>query len=327
MRAVRHRAYGGPEVLRVENVDVPVPAADEVLIRVHAASVNPLDWHLMRGTPYLMRVQSGLAAPRDPRFGVDVAGRVESVGARVTQFAIGDEVFGTVRGSFAEYASGSTRSLARKPASVSFEHAAAAGVAAITALQAVRDNGRVRPGERVLVNGAAGGVGTFAVQIARWLGAEVTAVCSARNIDLVRSLGAARAIDYTRDDFTVGADRFDAIIDTVGGQPLRACRRVLTPRGRYVIVGGPPGRWLAPFDRALRAAVLSRVGSQELGLVMVRASRDDFATLADLLGGGIVKAVVDREYALEDVPAAIGYLEQGHARGKVIVGVRQSGGA
>ncbi len=321
MKAVRYHAYGDPNVLRYEDVEVPVPAADEVLIRVHAGSINPLDWHFMRGVPYLMRMQSGLVAPRDPRFGVDVAGRVEAVGADVTQFALGDAVFGTTRGGFAEYACAPVRSIAKKPATVSFDEAAAAGVAAITALQALRDTGRLQPGERVLVNGASGGVGTFAVQMAKWLGAHVTAVCSARNLDLVRSIGADETIDYAVSDFTAGPPRFDVVLDMIGRQSLRACRRAMTPRGRYVIVGAPSGRWLAPFDRVLRAVVLSRFVGQELRLAMIRANSDDAATLADLLDRGTVRSVIDLRYQLGDVTAAVRYVEEGHARGKVVIAV------
>lgn len=323
MKAVRYYTYGGPDVLRLEDVKIPSPGDDQVLIKVHAASVNPLDWHFMRGTPYAMRAQSGLRAPREPRLGVDVAGVVEAAGPRVAQFRNGDEVFGTARGSFAEYATATERTLVRKPDGVTFEEAAAAGVAAVTAIQALRDKGRVRAGDEVLINGASGGVGTFALQMAHVFGGRVTAVCSTKNLALVRSLGADEAIDYTQVDFTAGERRFDVIVDMIGGQSLRACRRVMTPDGRYVIVGGPSGKWMAPFDRALRAAVLSPFISQDMGLAMVRASRDDFEAIGGLLGAGRIRSVIDRRYPLSDVPAAIRYVEEGHARGKVIISVAE----
>jgi NADPH:quinone reductase-like Zn-dependent oxidoreductase len=309
-------------VLRIEELEVSEPTDDEILIEVCAASVNPLDWHFMRGTPSLMRLQSGLRTPRLTRLGVDVAGRVARVGRRITQFAVGDAVFGTARGSFAEFVCGSERTLVRKPDDVPFEEAAASGVAAVTALQALRDKARTQAGERVLVNGASGGVGTFSVQIAKALGARVTAICSTRNLEMMRSIGADEALDYTTDDFTAGHGRFDVIVDMIGGHPLRACRRALTANGRYVIVGGARGDWIAPFDRALGAAVLSRFVVQELGLLMVRANHDDFVTIAEWLARGVVRAVIDRRYPLSEASRAVEYVEAGHARGKVVITIR-----
>lgn len=321
MNAIRYFTYGGPDVLRLERVDVPTPADDQVRVKVHAASVNPLDWHFMRGTPYALRLQAGLRAPRDARLGVDVAGVVDAVGPNATQLHVGDEAFGTARGSFAEYACGPERSLTRKPGAVPFDQAAAAGVAAITALQAVRDTGRTRAGDRVLVNGASGGVGTFAVQIARSFGAHVTAVCGPRNLDLMRSLDCDQVIDYTTHDFTSDGQRYDVIVDNVGGQSLRACRRALTSQGRYVLIGGPAGRWIAPFDRVIGAALLSRFVSQSMEFLLARVNGDDFACLSGLLADGTVRSVLDREYPLADVPRAMAYLEAGHARGKVVIRV------
>lgn len=246
MRAVVRHAYGGPEVLRVEAVEKPVPTDDQLRIRVHAASINPLDWHYLRGAPYLMRLDSGLTRPTSPRLGVDFAGTVEAVGRNVSGFKPGDEVFGGRNGALAEYVCVSPRAVVAKPANVTFEQAAAVPIAAVTALQGLRDRGKLRAGEKVLINGASGGVGTFAVQIAKVLGAEVTGVCSTRNVELVRSLGADRVVDYTRETFTEGAERYDLILDMVGNHDLLDLRRVLKPEGRYVMIGGSSGRWMRP---------------------------------------------------------------------------------
>lgn len=320
MRAVIYCEFGPPEVLRVQAIAKPVPADSQVLIRVRAAALNPLDWHFMRGTPYLGRIAFGLRKPASIRLGVDFAGVVEAVGPGVTRFRPGDEVYGGRTGALAEYVvMAETGSLARKPANVTFEQAAGVPVAGVTALQGLRDRGRLRAGQRVLINGASGGVGTFAVQLARAMGAEVTGVCSTRNVELVRSLGASRVVDYTRENFARGAERYDVILDNVGNHPLSAMRRVLEPDGRYVMVGGRKGRWIAPMPRALWAAVVSRFVSQDLGMFISDLRAADLDTLRQLIEAGQVTPVVDRVYPLGEIRAAMAYLEQGHARGKVVV--------
>ena len=320
MKAIVYREYGPPGVLRIEDVEPPKPADDEVLLRIRAASVNPLDWHFMRGKPYFVRLMLGVRRPKKPRLGADVAGTVEAVGSKITRWKPGDEVFGTCRGSFAEFACGPEASLAVKPGNVSFEQAAAAPVAGSTALQALRKGG-VEPGRKVLVNGAAGGVGTFAVQIARSAGARVTGVCSARNVEMVRSIGADRVVDYGREDFTKSGERYDLFLDNVGNHSLSECRRVLNPRGRYVQVGGSPGDWSGGLGRALAAPLRSLFASQKMSPFVGKGNADDWAALADLLGSGKVTPVIDRTYSLREVPEAIRYLEEGHARGKVVIRV------
>jgi NADPH:quinone reductase-like Zn-dependent oxidoreductase len=320
MKAVVYCDYGSPDVLKLANVEKPVPDSNQLLVRVRAAAVNPLDWHFMRGTPYVGRVGMGLRKPEVIRLGVDFAGTVESVGRNVTQFKRGDEVFGGRTGAFAEYvAVRADRAVVLKPANVSFEQAAAVPVAAITALQALRDQGAIRPGQKVLINGASGGVGTFAVQIARAFGAEVTGVCSGRNVDMVRSIGADHVIDYTREDFTRGTQRYDLIVDNVGNHSLRTLGRVLKPEGRYVMVGGPSGRWFDPLPRAFGAWALSRFGSQEMRFFIAELNKEDLTALRDLMQSGKVTPVVDRRYTLSEVQSAIRYLETGRARGKVVV--------
>jgi NADPH:quinone reductase-like Zn-dependent oxidoreductase len=319
MKAIVCRGYGPPRVLRLEEVDQPVPGDAEVLIRVRAAAVNPLD-KVFRGTPYVLRPLFGLRGPKDTRPGRDMAGQVEAVGKSVTRFKPGDDVFGVCRGAFAEYACAAESRLAPKPAGVSFEQAAAAPVAGLTALQGLRDRGQVRPGHAVLINGAAGGVGTFAVQIAKSLGAEVTGVCGARNVDLVGSLGADRVIDYTREDFTTGTERYDLIFDCVGNRPLFALRRLLEPQGRYLAVGAAAqGRWIGPLGRVLKTLIFSRVVSRRFQLFLAKVRTEDLVELAELMAGGKVRPVIDRRYALAQVPEALHYLEEGHARGKVVI--------
>jgi NADPH:quinone reductase and related Zn-dependent oxidoreductases len=320
MRAIVYAEYGPPDVLQFTEVAKPTPKDDEVLIIIRAASVNPLDWHYMRGTPYLVRTKSGLRKPKVTRLGVDVAGRVEAVGKNVTQFQPGDEVFGACKGAFAEYVCASEGALVLKPANVTFEQAAAVPVAAVSALQGLRDKGQIQRGQKVLINGAAGGVGTFAVQIAKVLGAEVTGVCSTGNVDMVRSIGADHVIDYTQQDFTKSGQRYDLIFDSVGNHSLSDCRRALTTEGTLVLVGGPDkGRWLAPLTGVLTAVVLSRFVSQKLLPFLAHLSKDDLIVLRELLEAGKVAPVIDRSYPLSDVPEAIRYLEKGHARGKVVI--------
>jgi NADPH:quinone reductase-like Zn-dependent oxidoreductase len=319
MKAVVYCEYGSADVLKVENIEKPVAGNGQVLVRVHAAALNPLDMHYMHGTPAVMRIDGGLRKPKSTRLGVDFSGVVEAVGPNVTQLKAGDEVFGTRKGAFAEYVVASAANLAPKPENISFDEAAGIPVAAVTALQALRDKAQVKTGQRVLINGASGGVGTFAVQIAKSMGAHVTGVCSTRNVELVRSLGADAVIDYTRDDFTRRGERYDAIIDMVGNHTLREYRGVLNPNGSYVMVGGPKGRWIAPMDRVARMALFSPFVSQKFGMMLGRTNRDDYMVLRDLIEQGKVRPVIDRRYTLEQVPEAMRYLETGRARGKIII--------
>jgi NADPH:quinone reductase-like Zn-dependent oxidoreductase len=320
MKAIVYHHYGPPDVLEWAEIEKPAAGDNEVLVRVRAASVNPLDWHFLRGTPYFVRALAGLRRPKIIHLGVDLAGQVEAVGRNVTQFQPGDEVFGASRGAFAEYVCASAEALALKPVNLTFEQAAAVPVAGFTALQGLRDKGKIQPAQKVLINGAAGGVGTFAVQIAKSFGADVTGVCSTRNVGLVRSIGADQVIDYTQEDFTRSGQRYALIFDSVGNHPLSACRRALTPAGTLVLVGGPDkGRWLGPMTRMLKAAVLSRFVSQNLIPLLAHLRKDDLVVMRELLEAGKVTPVIDRCYPLREVPEAIRYLEEGHARGKVII--------
>jgi NADPH:quinone reductase-like Zn-dependent oxidoreductase len=320
MKAIVYRCYGSPDVLELEDIAKPVPADNEVLVKVHAASVNPLDWHYMRGSPYIMRLSSGLGAPGDASLGVDFAGTVESTGGNVKQFKPGDEVFGGTSGAFAEYVTvGEDRALVLKPANMTFEQAASVPVAAITALQALRDKGKIKPGQKVLINGASGGVGTFAVQIAKSFGADVTGVCSTRNVEMVRSIGADQVIDYTQEDYTKSGQHYDLIIDNVGNHSLLENRRALNPDGIFVIIGGPKGNWLGPLMSPVKALMLSPFVGQEFVMLLAKLRKDDLAILGDLMQAGKVTPVIDRRYRLREVPAAIRYSEEGHARGKIVV--------
>ena len=324
MKAIVYREFGSPSVLRLEEIEKPVPNDDQILIHVRAASVNPLDWHYMEGTPYIARaMEFGLLRPKVTRLGVDFAGTVEAVGRDVTLFKPGDEVFGGKTGAFAEYVCVlADRAVVLKPTNLTFEQAASVPIAGITALQAVRDKAKIRPGQRVLINGASGGVGTFAVQIAKSLGAVVTGVCSTRNVDMVRSIGADRVIDYTQDDFTEGPLRYDVILDNVGNHSLSECRRVLNADGAYVLIGGGglnDDRWVGPMGRLLHALVLSPFVSQHMGMMLAELNKEDLTVLRDLMQAGKVTPVIDRRYALNEVPEAIQYLEEGHARGKVVI--------
>lgn len=324
MQAIVYHRYGGPEVLRLETIDKLLPLDTQILVQVRAAAANPLDWHYIRGTPYLMRLDTGVRKPHDPRIGADFAGVVAAVGAKVTQFKPGDEVFGVGNGSFGEYLLAYERRIALKPAGLSFEQAAAIPIAAITALQALRDTGRLAAGQKVLINGASGGVGTFAVQIADELGAEVTGVCSTRNIEMVRALGADHVIDYKKEDFTQGEARYDLIVDNVGIHPLSDMRQVLKPHGILVLVGGggpDAGNWIGPLSRPLKALVMSPFVDQEMSMMLADVTREDLTWLAGLVESGRIKPVIDRSYSLAEVPEAIRYLEDGHARGKVIINV------
>ncbi|HEV2376367.1 MAG TPA: NAD(P)-dependent alcohol dehydrogenase [Streptosporangiaceae bacterium] len=323
MKAIRYHRYGPPDVLEFTDADMPAVGDDDVLVRVKAASVNPLDWHFMRGTPYLLRGQAGLSRPKDPRLGVDMAGVVTEVGRNVTGFRPGDEVFGAGTGAFAEYLSiRHDKAIAPKPASLTFEQAAAVPVAGFTALQALRDKGHVRPGSKVLINGASGGVGTFAVQVAKALGTEVTAVCSARNVATARSLGADRVIDYTQEDFTQAARNQDVMLDIAGTRTLAERRRVLARKGTLVFVGGPDGgAWLGPMLGLVGMLMAGPFVSQRMVAFLAHNSKDDLVVLSGLITGGKVTPVIDRAYSLSEVPAAIRYLEEGHAQGKVVISV------
>jgi NADPH:quinone reductase-like Zn-dependent oxidoreductase len=322
MQAIVQDAYGPPDVLELREIDRPVPKDNEVLVRVHAAGLDPGVWHVMTGLPYLVRLAFGPRRPKAPVRGTDVAGRVEAVGGKVTRVRPGDAVFGTCTGAFAEFACAREDRVAPKPANLSFEQAATVPVSACAALHALRDQGRVRPGQHVLVIGAAGGVGTFAVQLAKAFGAEVTGVCSTTKADLVRSLGADHVVDYTRDDLADGERRYELVLDIAGSRPLSQLRRALTPKGTLVIVGGEGGgRWFGGTDRLLRALLLSPFVGQRLRGLFSTERREDLETLRELIEAGKVTPVVDRTYPLREVPEAIRRLEQGHARGKVAITV------
>jgi NADPH:quinone reductase-like Zn-dependent oxidoreductase len=321
MRAAVHRCYGSPDVVRIESVAKPVPKDNQMLVRVHAASVNPLDWHYLAGQPYFMRLGSGWGTPQDTWIGVDFAGTVEAVGKSVTRFKPGDEVFGGRDGSAAEYVVVREQgAVALKPSNVTFEQAAAVPVAAITALQALRDAGKIRAGQSVLINGAGGGVGTFAVEIAKSFGTEVTAVTNTANLALVRSIGADHVIDYTREDFTRGTKRYDLIVDCSGNHSLSSYRRVLTPAGGYVMVGeAHMGLWVQPLVAAAKTLLVSKMVGQNLTPMIADLNQRDMATLAELLHRGGLTPVIDKRYPLAETAQALRYLETGHARGKLVI--------
>jgi NADPH:quinone reductase-like Zn-dependent oxidoreductase len=322
MKAVTHRCYGSPEILRIEEVARPTPAENEVLVKVRAASINPADWHGLTGTPYVaVRAATGLGAPSDIRFGTDYAGVVDAVGSNVTTFKPGDEVIGAKSGSMAEYVSArADRSIVLKPENITFEQAAAIPIAAITALQGLRDQGKIRPGDKVLINGASGGVGTFAVQIAKAFGAEVTGVCSSRNVELVHSLGADRVIDYTKENFTEGKERYDLILDNVGNHSVLATRRALKPGGVLVLVSGPKNDpWMGPLWRVAELFLMSPFVSHEMSFFIAQLNPADLEIIAGLVRDGKVTPAIDRSYSLEQSAAAMAYLGDGHAKAKVVV--------
>jgi NADPH:quinone reductase-like Zn-dependent oxidoreductase len=324
MKALAYDKYGSPDVLELREIDKPVVTDDGVLVRIHAASVNPVDWHTLTGTPYLVRMQAGLRKPKSELLGVDFAGTVEEVGRAVKQFQPGDEVFGARSGSFAEYVCvREERAVVQKPADVSFEQAAAVPVAAISALQGLRDKGQIQQGQKVLINGASGGVGTFAVQLAKSFGAEVTGVCSTRNVDTVRSIGADHVIDYTQEDFTQGGERYDLMLDIAGSRSWSDYRRVLDEKATLVVVGGPKGnRWIGPLSQALKLRLSSIGGSRRVvAPFLAKMNREDLVVLQKLLEAGTVTPVIDKRYELSEVPEALRYLGEGHARGKIVVTV------
>ena len=317
MKAIVYEHYGSPDVLACEEIEKPAPGDDEVLIKVRAASINPLDRHIMRGRPLLVRIAFGLRKPKI-RPGRDVAGQVEAVGRKVTQFKPGDEVFGACSGALAEYACARESALVTKPNNMTFEQAASVPVAALTALQGLRDKGKIRPGQKVLINGGGGGVGTFAVQIAKSFGADVTGVCSTGKVDMLRSIGADRVIDYTQEDFTQGTQRYDLIFDLAATHSLPAYRRVLNPNGTCVIAGGP-AKVRAILTSAFEVLVLSRFVSQNFVMFVAKLSQEDLTLLRELMETGKITPVIDRRYRLNEVPQAMRYLEEGHARGKVVI--------
>lgn len=322
MQAMIQDTYGSADVMQLRDIATPAVGPTDVLVRVHAAGVNPADWAVMQGLPYIARPVYGLRKPKVAVRGTDVAGVVEAVGSLVTRFAVGDEVFGWGIGSYAEYAAVGEDALVRKPANLTFAEAAAVPMAGLVALQAVRDHGKVGPGSRVLINGASGGIGTFAVQIAKALGAEVTGVSSTRNLELVRSLGADHVIDYTNEDFTRNGQRYDFILDNVSNRSLTDLRRALTPTGMLVPNGGNFGnRWMASGGRIVRAAVLFSFASQKLGNFLVAMRREDLETLAAMIAAGSVRPVMDRTFPLRELAGAMALVGAGHTRGKVAITV------
>jgi len=324
MKAVVYERFGSPDVLQLREVETPALTDDGVLVRVRASSVNPYDWHFMTGTPLLVRLGAGLRKPKNGRLGVDFAGTVEAVGQDVAQVKPGDEVFGTSNGAFAEYVCvPEARNVVPKPANVTFEQAAAVPVAGVTALQALRDKGRLQAGQKVLINGASGGVGTFAVQIAKSFGAEVTGVCSTRNVDTVRSIGADNVVDYTQEDFTVDGRRYDLMLDIAGNRSWSECKRVLTDQATLVVVGGrKTNRWIGPMGDGLKKRLPSLAGSRRVvSPFLATLKKDDLVALGELLEAGNVKPVIEQRYELSEVSDAVGYVGTGHAQGKIVISI------
>lgn len=322
MKAIVYCDYGTADVLKLMEIAKPVPNDNQALIKVRAASVNPYDWHFIRGTPYIMRLGVGLRKPADTRLGVDFAGVVEAVGKNVTQFKPGDEVYGGKGGAFAEYVCVAEKGLVKKPENITFEQAGSVHIAGLTALQALRTFAKVQPGQRVLINGASGGVGTFAVQIGKELGVHLTGVCSTRNAEMVRSLGADEVIDYTKEDFAQTGKQWDVILDNVPNHSLGDCRRALTAKGKYIMIGGggpEEGQVIGPFARVIKIMLIKPFVSQEMRMMISDLNRDDMNYLRDLMAAGKVRPVIDRTYKLSEIPQAVRYVEEGHARGKVAI--------
>ncbi len=318
MKAILYTKYGPPELLQLKEVEKPTPKDNQALVKVHAASVNALDWRRFTMTPILVRLMGGLLKPKNTSLGVDLAGQVEAVGATVKQLQPGDEVFGVAPGAFAEYVCAGETKLALKPANVSFVAAAAVPIAAFTALQGLRDKGQIQTGQQVLINGASGGVGTFAVQIAKSFGAEVTAVCSTRNLDMVRSIGADHVVDYTQEDFTKNRQRYDLIIAANGYHPILDYKRALSPGGIYVVLGGSMAQVLQGL---LLGPLVSRIGSKKMGFLLAHSNQKDLVFMRELLEAGKVVPVIDRRYPLSEVAEAMRYLVEEHAKGKVVITV------
>ncbi|MBV1909971.1 MAG: NAD(P)-dependent alcohol dehydrogenase [Kangiellaceae bacterium] len=322
IKAVAHYCYGSSDLLAIEWVDKLVPEEHEVLVKIHRAGVNPLDYHLMRGSPYIMRLARGIGKPERTIMGADFSGVVEAVGEKVTRFKPGDEVFGGSRGTYSEYITiHEDKGITLKPANISFDESAAVAVAAATALQALRDQGQLKAGERVLINGASGGVGTFAVQIAKAMGAEVAGVCSTRNVEMVKSIGASHVFDYKKEDYTQSGEKYDLIVDMVGNHSISKNRDALVPGGRYVIVGGGKGNWIAPLEGLISAMVQAPFVDEELKFFVAKFKQQDFEYLADLMEAGKVKPQIDRHYKLDQIAEAITYSESRRARGKIIIDV------
>ena len=317
MKAIYKDRYGSPDVLEIREVDRPEPTDEQALVRVHASSVNAYDWHMLRGKPYLARLTEGFRRPKTTILGLDVAGVVEAVGDKVTHIKPGDRVFGSRSGAFAEYVSG--KNMVPMPSNLTFEQAAAVSTAGQTALQGLRDHGGLKAGERVLINGAGGGVGTFAVQIAKALGAEVTAVTSTRNVEMARSIGADHVVDYTSENFTRGKQRYDLVLDVGGNHSLARLRRTLTANGRVVMVAPQPGQWIGPVARMAGASITNRLGAKPARGFLATVNRDDLMALKELIESGKVTPVIDRTYSFEEIPEAIRYVESGHLSGKVVV--------
>jgi NADPH:quinone reductase-like Zn-dependent oxidoreductase len=320
MKAVVHYCYGSPDVLEIVDVEMPVAGPNEVLVKVEAASVNPLDWHFMRGSPYIMRLLTGFGAPSDSRLGRDFAGTVQAIGEEVTEFEVGDRVYGGADGAFAQYLTrGATGSVAKIPDNVTSVQAASLPIAGITALQALRDKGQLQSGQKVLINGASGGVGTFAVQIAKSMGAEITGVCSTRNVEMVKSIGADHVFDYKQENYTESGQQYDLIIDTVGNHSLSANRRVLKPQGKLVLIGGAKGDWIGPLAGPISAMALQPFVDQKLISFTAQMNAEDLTTLASMMSEGEVTAVIERSYSLDETAAAIRKSEEGHVRGKLVL--------
>ena len=320
MKAAVYRSYGPPEVLKIEEIEKPTPKEDEVLIKIHAASVNAYDWHFLTADIFLIRLMGGgVLKPKYTRLGADIAGRIEAVGRNVKQFQPDDEVFGMVKGGFAEYACAPENALALKPVNLSFEEAAAVPMAAVTALQGLRDEGQIQAGQKVLINGASGGVGTFAVQVAKSFGAEVTAVCSPRNLDQARSIGADHVIDYTKEDFTKNGQQYDLVFAANGYHSLSAYKRTLTPKGIYIMAGGSVAQI---FQSMLMGSMMSETGGKTMGGVSAKRSQQDLVFIKELFEAGKVKSVIDRRYPLSEAAEALRYLGEGHAKGKIVVTMR-----
>ena len=328
MKAIVYYEFGSPDVLQLEEIEKPVPNDNQVLVKVQAVSVNPFDWHFMEGAPYIARLLAfGPLKPKSPRLGVDFSGTVEAVGKNITQFKPGDEVFGGKVGAYAEYVVIAEKFLVMKPANITFEQAGSVQIAGLTALQGLRDKGKIQPGQKVLINGASGGVGTFAVQIAKSLGANVTGVCSGRNVELVRSLGADQVVDYTKEDFTKSGQRYDVIIDNVGNRSLSEYRRVLNPIGKYVLIGGGgvnDNRWTGPIGVVIKTLLLKPFISQEMKMMLADVNKEDLNFLANLMQSGKVTPVIDKTYPFSEIREAIRYVETGRARGKVAVTLKDA---
>jgi NADPH:quinone reductase-like Zn-dependent oxidoreductase len=319
MKAIVYTKYGSPDILELKEIEKPTPKDDEVLIQISAASVNPLDWHIMRGSPFILRVMTGLFKPRITRLGRDVAGKIESVGRNVTLFKKGDEVFGSCTGAFAEYVCVSELKLVLKPDNITFEQAATLNIAALTALQSLRDKGRIKPGQKVLINGASGGVGTFAVQLAKVFNTEVTGVCSTNNIEMVRSIGADYILDYTKEDVTKTGKHYDIFLDCYANRSLLACKRVLNSGGIYIAVGGPVYSLISILISSMTAIVLSWFVSQKFVSLLTKINKDDLTFIGELMVSEKVKAVIGRQFKLSEVPEAIRYIEDGHTKGKIVI--------